>query len=1076
MDHASPVLRAEPFILAASNSGADEPIIQKARHALATAIANLCGLGSTKGMTLAQHIEAAVKAHTGGREVALLIVRCASVQHLLPPNSSENQIDRRVVSLVEKHLPDFCAEFSVSSSKLTHQKYIKIASIHTHVLSLLSPLNSLTGFKESLLTRRQSIQKALSRKIVNAYLSVYGFAIIRTNIESLLSLLAALIEYNYIDFSEKANRAMRLLESQKQYASNQQTFLTEFLLNNFYRQLDLVLQDLRTEAEDRFKCNIRPRRMETNPIEKRYPIHEPGRELQIHIPLVNDGPGIAVDVRAEVITDTDDIHLHSSTVDLGNVPRGNFTLSCDARVIKESNEVNLAVELTWSGVSDALRRAVEFEAKILPQAKNVDWAFLATQEPYSQDVAKGEEFVGRREKVNAIIARLRKTKMPSTYIHGQKRIGKTSIALAVRDNLIASDRDQHYTFITLEWGDYNNADPAKALENLGRLISAELKRHLPAEIPVPTPDFSGSLAPLNQLAGMLLRHEPERRFIIILDEFDEMPQSMYKGSALADVYFSNLRSLAAKDNIAFILVGGELMPYIISSQGDKLNKFVAEKVDYFSRSNEWDDYVDLVRKPVTRKLNWHDSAIADLFNLTNGHPYYTKIICSKAYANAVRERDTELTSDEVSRAVDDVVAAQEVNSFAHLWKDGIPGTDEECEVAELRRQRLLVAAARTIRAGQPLIVDNVAKLGRSPLPPEQIALELTDLCRREIIREVNGSYAFVVALFERWLVDTGMNKIIPDPIGDEIAERLQKEEDEAYVRPDEISALIYVWPAYRGRKIGVEDIRLWLSQVQTNRKQRLLFKLLSHLKFYSEIEIRDKMKVAHRFVTQNIPAVVRPVRRGTAERRTDVLVTYLDGNAKSGQNYAAKYAEENLISTSNVVAPSEFAEVINQVDLVGDARYKAVVIVDDVVATGGTMAGNLKKFLEQHCGALMDRNIVVLVVAVAATPEGEGRVREILQDFDGIKADLRVCDPITIHHYAFENGNGLWKTEAELREARILCKEIGNKIYSKAPLGFGGLGLLVVFPDTCPNNSLPILHAGDVAGSVWKPLFPRPKN
>ena len=113
------------------------------------------------------------------------------------------------------------------------------------------------------------------------------------------------------------------------------------------------------------------------------------------------------------------------------------------------------------------------------------------------------------------------------------------------------------------------------------------------------------------------------------------------------------------------------------------------------------------------------------------------------------------------------------------------------------------------------------KLGRSPLPPDQIALELTDLCRRDILKENNGAYSFMVGLFERWLIDTGINKIIPDPMGDEIAERLQKAEDEAYVRPDEISSLVHGWPAYRGRRIGVEDVRLWLSQVETNRKQRL---------------------------------------------------------------------------------------------------------------------------------------------------------------------------------------------------------------------------------------------------------------
>jgi phosphoribosylpyrophosphate synthetase len=190
-----------------------------------------------------------------------------------------------------------------------------------------------------------------------------------------------------------------------------------------------------------------------------------------------------------------------------------------------------------------------------------------------------------------------------------------------------------------------------------------------------------------------------------------------------------------------------------------------------------------------------------------------------------------------------------------------------------------------------------------------------------------------------------------------------------------------------------------------------LFKLLTGLKFYSEIETREKMKVVHRFVTQNTPAVVRSVRRGSAERRADILVTYLDGNAKSGHNYAAKYAEENLISTANVVSPEEALRIVREVDLAGDARYKAIVIVDDVVATGHTMSNNLDRFLKEGKHFFVHLGVVVLAVAVAATAEGEGHVRDVLHRYDNIKVDLRICDPITLTDYAFEKTNGLWETE-----------------------------------------------------------------
>lgn len=75
------------------------------------------------------------------------------------------------------------------------------------------------------------------------------------------------------------------------------------------------------------------------------------------------------------------------------------------------------------------------------------------------------------------------------------------------------------------------------------------------------------------MARSLESKSPQKRFIIILDEFDEIHPEMYRSGPLAETFFANLRTLAARKNLAFILVGGEKMPFIIGAQGDQLNKF-----------------------------------------------------------------------------------------------------------------------------------------------------------------------------------------------------------------------------------------------------------------------------------------------------------------------------------------------------------------------------------------------------------------------------------------------------------------------------------------------------------------------
>jgi hypothetical protein len=58
-----------------------------------------------------------------------------------------------------------------------------------------------------------------------------------------------------------------------------------------------------------------------------------------------------------------------------------------------------------------------------------------------------------------------------------------------------------------------------------------------------------------------------------------------------------------------------------------------------------------------------------------------------------------------------------------------------------------------------------------------------------------------------------------------------------------------------------------------------------------------------------------------------------------------------------------------------------------------------------------------------------------------------------------------------------MAKEIvliyGKKIVKNAPLGRKDGQLLVVFPDNCPNNSLPILWKTGTSSFPWTPLFGR---
>jgi hypothetical protein len=377
------------------------------------------------------------------------------------------------------------------------------------------------------------------------------------------------------------------------------------------------------------------------------------------------------------------------------------------------------------------------------------------------------------------------------------------------------------------------------------------------------------------------------------------------------------------------------------------------------------------------------------------------------------------------------IASSGSNSFTHLWKDGIGGTREEEEVVSLRRCRVLVAIGRVLRLGLPVTLTNIiAQKGYSSLTDTEVALTLQDFCVRGILEEESPIYKFTLPFFQEWLKQVGVSSLLVDRLADELALQLIKEEDLAYVRDTEIVELTEKWPIYNGREISPRLVRAWLQQVDKQREQRLLFKILGKLCFFSDLKIREKLQNAHRAVARHIPPFIQ---RKAADRRTDILVTYIDGPGKSGAHYASRYAEENKIAAHCVIEMGDFSGGVSKHEETFNVSIRSVIIVDDVVGTGRSLSDNLQRFMQVNRECIRLRNPAIRVVVLAATVDGQIKVREKLKTYDGVDLDLIVCEPLTSRHFAFADVKG-FESPDEIDEAKALCKTIGSQLVPKAPL------------------------------------------
>jgi hypothetical protein len=1038
------------------------------RKSFTAEVVKLCGLDSAPSQ-ISTLLQQATESTKGRRDAAILTARLIAVDGIL---LSENDLHlpRMVVALIEAGFPDGCRQLRLSEKRQTYEKIDAIRGLHDSICQGLRVLANLPCTIAEIETLIADILRAVRKDIHAAYLQPFDGDSARTKIVHICDQIATLHACKDSNYKALFGQ-LQESTSELNLLTRQPTFFNLEFVNPFLKSLNAALQDLSSGSVEQFACSIESRRKQPQIAEKRYPLHRVNEMLTVTVPMMNSGPGMATDVIIELDCGSDSrLVLDVEQIRLGDIPPGEFAFSFRAMVIEPTVRARLAIQVSWNQLF-AESKSVALDLELLAQDSSVDWSKLEQLDPFSLEEADSAQFVGRTAKVQAIGNRLLKAQMSSTYITGQKRVGKTSLAKAVLRYVCEQTRlPVEYETMYLEWGEYSTADARGTVMALGQHLYDFLKIHLPKEESLSAPNFDGSLAPLNIIAKALEQKSANKRFVFVLDEFDEIHPEMYRFGPLAEVFFANLRTLAARKNLAFILVGGEKMPFIIGAQGDQLNKFVREPLDYFSRADEWNDFVELVTGPLKGGLNWEESALNELFTLTNGHPYYTKLLCAKVFSNAVVQRDTEIISRDIRHALSGRVSELDTNAFAHFWKDGINSERETSEVIELKRLRLLVAFGRASRFGKTTKETVATQLGSSSMQPQEVSPLIDDFCRRDIMNETAGDVVIQLPIFFRWLKDVGISKLITSTLAEDLEAEQRKANDIAYVTAKEIETLISSWPLYRGKQITGESVRAWLSQVEQPSEQRLLFTILVNLKFVSVPQIGEQLRNAH----ERLVAKITPprTRENKIEKRRDLLITYLDGPGKSGSTYARSYAKENDILLEGVVEPSKVQRRLSsEID-----TPNAVVIVDDLAGTGSTVALGIDDLLADLGPMMAARDIPLVVILMYSTEEAQSKVQARLQAHPAVKSHLHICNLICDTNRAFPvHGIGFWSDEKTRDRAKALCIRLGSGLY-KDPLGFGSQSLLVAFPDTCPNNNLPIIFASKSGQKSWRALIERPTS
>jgi hypothetical protein len=665
--------------------------------------------------------------------------------------------------------------------------------------------------------------------------------------------------------------------------------------------------------------------LDVSKAEKKYPFQIAGANTQIRFVVRNLGPGPASEIDLEFLfgqTITPDTNYRS----ISELDVETQIVEIPINVVDPTDQIEYLVQVSWMNF-DGKKGQKSFQGTLLAQRADIDWERLSAIDPYSIEAITGlRPFIGR----NADLAQLQRVvinnNMGSAFIHGQKRVGKTSLA----NELIRRVREiENVTAVYLEGGDYVEPSAEGTLSRLGQTLCRRIRKTSQLYTRIPLPEFSNSLSPFVDYLDEILDTDPTKKFLIILDEFDELPLDLYKRGPIGDAFFLTLRSISGRHRIGILLVGGEKINLIFNSQGEQLNKWLPLRLDYFDREAHWGDFQNLIRQPIGETIEFPEESIEEIYSWTSGNPFYTNILCQEIFQSAVNNKDAYISRTEVLQSVSRKLSSLGANSFQHFWEDGILEIGSTVEEISIRRRRILLAIANSLQLGPlPTIGDIVGDPLLAPIPPAITQIELNRFLERGILEERDGRYSCRVKLFGSWLRDNGRQQIstqFTDVDERRINEQIEKEN---HVSSEELQGLARKWGTYRGKHVNEETLRSWLNHFDNNRDKRLMFQLLGGVRFYSQHLIREKLREAMGFVRRDIAEV----RLEGQKRRRDIYVTSLSNPGKSSTKYARIFARENNIIIENIVDLSKLNKMILEEGL----RPPAVVIVDDIIGSGQT--------------------------------------------------------------------------------------------------------------------------------------------
>jgi hypothetical protein len=594
-----------------------------------------------------------------------------------------------------------------------------------------------------------------------------------------------------------------------------------------------------------------------------YSLDDSSKNLEFNVCLRNVGDGISKNINLESSADGFFIPVAISPEIVDLRPNEEIVVAIKCEINRSHLKDNaILAKITYQNVFGA-KKHLSIDEKIEISNIRIPWEELKLKSPYSTKRIKDRNMLfGRDNILNNLLFNVKKERLDSYKIWGQKRVGKTSIV-----NTFANELKKQDKVIVVKVDVDTVPDPFITFSNLCESIESELKFEIDelrdtnlrerlnnqVEIKIESINFK----PVRDLFKSILRKDDELKIVLIIDEFDKLNEEFFFPGPIGDAFSLGLgKNVQSEDRVSVILVGAENMKLLDYHQMN-YNEFIDIKVDFFDKKTQYSDFIDLVQYPVKEYIKFSEESIELIYNYSGGNPYFSNLICHEIFDECEKSNRSNVEKFHVERGVQNIVRSTMTNHFSQYWDDGLVEQDIVDRNSKIDiRKRLLIGFNLYFHQSNEFpkkrdLLKNFIKTDEYKIPDYVLENIFNEFLNRNIFVE-NKIVRIRPLLFEEWLICEGKQVVLSAGHPDLEAKTKKDEIEEKLKISDGEIAVIQEKLVFKNEKLEKHEIQDFLKQFGPPSKQRLIFRILNSVLYISNAKISEFLRHSRKIVFRGI--------------------------------------------------------------------------------------------------------------------------------------------------------------------------------------------------------------------------------